>query len=353
MSRVLLLLVTLQTLAQAADLGPDPTTDPDAPTVGASLDRTEALLGDRLTLTVSAVAKAGMRVTLAEKLDLGKLEILDRDDGDTAGRDLGDGRHAYRFVLGVAGYELGDLEIPSLKVSYSLSNDDARVVTTAPLLVHISGLIKDDPQPGADPTAEQKLELQPLRPVRSAFVEDKRLLRILRWAGLVAGGLVVAGLAFWLIRRAMRRTEVAAAEVAAAAPKRPPDEVAIEKLRALREAANFSTDLYRPLYFAVAEVVREYLGARYGFDSLELTSSELMEALVTRAPKLAAPDGEVARFLDETDLVKFAKTGSTDVAAAAILTAAEALVLSTSAVLESAASMVTSTVRPNIDGDPS
>src|SRR6478672_4178872 len=40
--------------------------DPDAPTVGASLDRTDAHLGDQLTLTITAVARA--QVTDSVKL---------------------------------------------------------------------------------------------------------------------------------------------------------------------------------------------------------------------------------------------------------------------------------------------
>jgi hypothetical protein len=83
--------------------------------------------------------------------------------------------------------------------------------------------------------------------------------------------------------------------------------------------------------------VRAYLGARYGFDSLELTTTELMAELERRAPHLSAPDGEVARFLARSDLVKFAKTGSTDVAASEALDAAQAIVLSTAQKLETEA----------------
>src|SRR5437763_13249243 len=98
-------------IAPCAHAAPDMSDaeDPDAPTVGASLDKAEAHVGDRLTLTVSAVAKAGVAVTLPSKLDLGKVELLDRNDGDRNGRDLGDGRRSHRFVLGVAAYETGEL----------------------------------------------------------------------------------------------------------------------------------------------------------------------------------------------------------------------------------------------------
>ena len=306
----------------------------DAPTVGASLDKTEVLVGDRVNLTLSAVARAGIAVTLPAKLELGKLELLDRSSGDKLGRDLGDGRRSHKFVLGVAAYETGELEVPSIALEYLDARGEVRTVQTAPITLRIKGLVAED---------EANPEVQPLRPPRAALVEDKRVMKLVRWAALGAGGMLVLGLGFLLARRAFRRPAALVPEAAVA--KRPPEEVAMEKLRALRAAGNFAADGYRPFYFAVAEVVRAYLGGRYGFDSLELTSTELMAELSQRAPHLASPDGEVARFLSDTDLVKFARTGSTDAAALAALDAAQAIVLSTAAPLEQ-------TVAAAISGGP-
>lgn len=314
--------------AAAAPLGPDG----DAPTVGASLDRTEAFIGDRLTLTVSATARGGVAVTLPQKIDLGKLEILDRDDsgGGQGARELGDGRRSHRFVLGVAAYEVGELEVPAIELSYINPRGEVRTVRTEPLVVQVRGLVADD---------EKAPELQPLRPARSALVEDRRLVEAARWAAVGLGGLIVILVLIWVVRRAIRRARaavVATAGEVTAAPKRPPDEVAIEKLRALRAAGNFALDGYRPFAFAVAEAVREYLGARYGFESLELTTTELLEALTARAGHLVAGETELVKFLRDTDLIKFAKVGSTDEEALRLLDVAEAIVLSTSAQLEAA-----------------
>jgi hypothetical protein len=306
-------------LAQAQTDGGDETAatpDPDAPTVGASLDKTEAFVGDRLTLTVSAVAKAGVAVTLPPKLALGKLEVLDRADSDRQGRDLGDGRRAHRFILGVAAYEVGELELPALPLSYINPRGEVRSVETAPVSLRIRALVADD---------ERQPEVQPPRPPRSALVEDKRVMRALRWGGAALGGalaLLVMGLA---LRRVSRR---AAVEAAVAAPTRPPEEVALERLQALRAAGRFSVDEYRPFTFEVAEVVRAYLGARYGFDSLELTTTELLAELTARAPEVAGGEA-VGRFLADTDLVKFANAGSTDGEALAWLDAAESIVRAT------------------------
>jgi hypothetical protein len=312
-------------LAAPLDGGAASEADADAPTVGVSLDRTEAFVGDRLTLTVSAVAKAGVAVRLPSKLELGKLEVLDRADGDPQGRDLGDGRRSYRFSLGVAAYEIGELELPPIALSYAAPGGTPRTVETAPVTLRIRGLVAED---------EPKPEVQPLRPPRSALVEDRRLVHAARWtaAGLAGGAALFVGLL--LLRRALRRARVAQA---APPPRRPPEEVALERLAELRAAANFAVDGYRPFYFAVAEVVRAYLGARYGFDSLELTTTELVDQLARRAPAEAAPDGRVARFLAESDLVKFAKAGSTDEAARAALDAAEEIVRRTTATAAAAA----------------
>jgi hypothetical protein len=313
--------------AAAAPLGPDA----DAPTVGASLDRTEAFIGDRLTLTVSATARGGVAVTLPQKIDLGKLELLDRDDsgGGQGARELDDGRRSHRFVLGVAAYEVGELEVPAIELTYINPRGEVRTVRTEPIALNVRGLVGSD---------EKDPALQPMRPARSALVEDRRMMAAARWGAVGLGALIVLGVLVSLLRRALRRARGATPAEAElpTVPRRPPDEIAIEKLRALRAAGNFSLDGYRPFAFAVAEAVREYLGARYGFESLELTTTELLEALSTRAAHLVAGETDLVRFLRDTDLIKFAKLGSTDAEALRLLDAAEAIVLSTGAQLEAA-----------------
>lgn len=323
-------------LTLVADLGGVDVDDPDAPTVGASLDKSEAHVGDRLTLTVSAVAKSGIAVTLPSKIDLGKLELLDRNDGDRNGRDLGDGRRAHRFVLGVAAYETGELTVPSIELTYITPKGEVRTVETDELVVAIKPLVAAD---------EANPQAQPERPPRSAWVEDQRMVRALKWGGAALGGVVLLSIVALLIRRALRRRVPAEAAAVAAVPRRPPDAVAIEKLTALRARGQFAVDGYRPFYFALTEIVREYLGARYGFDALDMTTTELLDELSKRAAHLTAEGAEVPRFFHDCDLVKFAKAGSTDAAALLALDAAQAIVLSTAAPLEEAAASISGPVR--------
>ncbi len=212
--------------------------DPEAPSVGASLDRTEAFVGDKLTLTVTAIAHAGVVVSLPARIDLGKLELLSRE-GEDKGRDLGDGRRSYRVLLGVAAYETGDLEIPSLPLTYVTARGDVRTVHTSPLNVHIRSLVAPD---------EAKPEAQPPRPPRSALVEDKRIMRAVRIGAIVLGGgvllMVAVGLAGAAPAAAAARPRSCAAAVAAAARRGG----RVERLRAIaRRAILAATDIGRSI----------------------------------------------------------------------------------------------------------
>ncbi len=324
---IVVLILGLAATAHAVDLGAfDAATlppDPDAPTVGVSIDRTEGALGDRLNLTISATSKEGIVVTLPASVELGKFEVLTRDDGNPAGLDVGNGRRSRRFLLGIASYEVGTHAIPEIRLSYISAGGQVRFVDTEPLLITITGVI--------GPT--EKPEPQPLRAVRSTMVEDVRAKQALQYGAVGLAALIALLVIRAIVRRLLRKRAEAAA---VAPPPRPADEVAMERLQVLRARGNFALDSYRPYYFELAEILRQFLGGRFEFDSLELTTHELLLVLVEKAPSLAAADGDVARFFDEADLVKFAKFGSDDVTADRAFNFVQATVLANARRLEPA-----------------
>ena len=175
---------------------------------------------------------------------------------------------------------------------------------TDPLPVNVRPLVAaDEPQP----------EPQPERPPRSAWVEDQRVVRALKWGGIGLGGAIVLliGGAAHPARAgsgARRPTVSRRGERAAPRARRGRDREADGAAR----SGQFAVDGYRPFYFALTEIVREYLGARYGFDALEMTTTELLDEL-SRAPSIWSAEGaEVPRFFATAISSKFAKAGSTD-----------------------------------------
>jgi hypothetical protein len=291
--------------------------DRDAPTVAARIQAGDTIgihVGDAVTVVVTAISRHAVPVNLPGTLDLGAFSVLDRKEGE---QDLGDGRTRHEFSLVVAAYEPGDKEVPAIEVTYLGKGGDVRTVRTAPLPVKVTSLIANEPEPALKDAAGPVVVLE----------ENRTLIYV--GAGLLAAAL--GALVTFLIVRRMR----ARAAARPGPPPRPAHEIALERLDRLGQYGFLENADNRPFYFAVSEVIREYLGARFGFDSLELTTDELMRALKRGARhELGLVEGEVHDWLSACDLVKFAKISPS---------AAEAR-----GSLETAILIVTST-RPRVD----
>jgi hypothetical protein len=134
-------------------------------------------------------------------------------------------------------------------------------------------------------------------------------------------GAVVAALAAFLLARWMKRPR----PVPPPPPPRPPWEVAFEELFAVRYAGLAKEGRFAEHYDRVSDAVRKYLGGRYGFDGLETTTREMTSVL----KRIEPPVVELATtlsFLDECDLVKFARFTPSDEDCTRILDRAEYIV---------------------------
>jgi hypothetical protein len=302
--------------ADVAPASPDGgVVDKDAPTVTARLQKkgegdTDAVhVGDALTLVVTAISRKGVPVNLPGTLDLGAFSVLDRKESE---QDLGDGRVRHDFSIAIAAYEPGEREIPAIDVTYLGKGGDVRTARTAPLPLKVTSLIANEPEPALKDAAA---------PV--TVLEENWLIAYIA-AGVLAA--LLGALVTWLIVRRLR------ARVAArpGPPPRPAHEVALEKLDRLGQLGFLEDADNRPFYFSVSEVIREYLGARFGFDSLELTTDELVRELKRAARnELGMYEGEITGWLAACDLVKFAKISPSAAEARGALETAIRIVTST------------------------
>lgn len=257
-------------------------------TVSARTDKAEARVGDVVTLIVTAVGPLATPVNLPRSLELSPFAELDDQNRKLEERDLGDGKMRREFRVFVAAYEPGELTLPGIEVTYIGKSGEVLSTKTLPIEVKIVSLIANEPEPALKDNAP---------PVR---VLQQDLLLVYIAAALGAAGL--GALVAILVRRRLR----ARASLRPEPPPRPAHEIALERLDRLG-ASGFTEDGdHRPFYFSVSEVIRDYLGGRFGFDSLEMTTEELMEELRRRAPRELVM-GEVEGWLTAGDLVKFAK----------------------------------------------
>lgn len=117
---------------------------------------------------------------------------------------------------------------------------------------------------------------------------------------LVVGGLLIAGLLAWLVRRWWQR------RARRVPPPRPADVVALERLEAARTLLDPAHA--REFGFAVSEAIRLYLEDRFALRAARRTTEEfLADQLRAPSPGLAAHAATLGDFLRSSDLVKFAR----------------------------------------------
>ena len=119
------------------------------------------------------------------------------------------------------------------------------------------------------------------------------------------GGAALVALVTWLVTRYLQRRQKV---LPPPPPPRPPWEIAVEKLGELRRRKQRMVEEGKAAQFVdeVSDVVREYLGGRFGFDGLETTSDEMIVLLRGRGAN-AGLWQEVAAYLARCDLIEFAK----------------------------------------------
>lgn len=280
--------------------------EPDAPPVTIRAERSRVEIGEPFDVVIVVLRTPEQEVDLPAALPLGDAfgEIARQKTVES----LPSGLVKETWVVTLVGFELGARTVPRLPVTY-VSGAVTRQVETEPVSIEIVSAI-----------GSGKEELRPIAPPVAVLRRDFRLVWI--GAGTLGGLALAAALAAVLRRRRRRHVDAAVVRPDAA---RPPEEVALEKLVRLMDSEALEAADRRPLYFEMTEIVREYLGRRYGFDALELTSSELLEALDRTAGGFAARH-DVAAWLEACDLVKYAKVPASRQEAEEALRAAVAIV---------------------------
>jgi hypothetical protein len=203
------------------------------------------------------------------------------------------------------------LVLPALPISIARASSDVVTLCTKEhtIIVEDPTSSTPDAQPHGNP------------PPRIQREEWTALKHGLAWVvSGAAGGALVA----WLVFRWMRRPR----PVPPPPPPRVPWEVAFERLHEARHAGLLEMQRFSDFYDRVNDAVREYLGARFGFEGLESTTDETLAAL-RKAPHFGLPLPEVAGFLQQCDLVKFATLTPTLEECELALDAAERMVRAT------------------------
>lgn len=271
--------------------------------VSATIEATDGggiAYGAPFHVIIEAKHAPGGVALLPEDLPLDQAKLAERKNQRKHMRAEEGGVEIDRYQLELLAFESGEVTLPAIPLALGSTRAE-----TSPISLEVATGFSDQELPVANATiAEAMQELEKMAAADPTpvivTVEDRTLL----W---VAGGLVLAALIGLIAWRVAKRPRREAALIAPPPPPpRPAHEVAFEKLDALRRAGLLERGEKKAFFTAISEILREYTGARWGFDSLDLTVDELMIALAKK--NTAGLDVPVLkRVLDRADLVKFAK----------------------------------------------
>jgi hypothetical protein len=206
----------------------------------------------------------------------------------------GQSRRTYRegplvvdeLKLTLALFLLGPHPVPDLKLQGSTAGQpDATFNLPGPVIKGVAPEIEKD---------KEKRDI--LGPVAVRVTT----LRLLGW---LAAALLLAGLVFGAVRLWRRRPH---RELAVPVPIRPPHEVALEALSRLEAKGLPAKGQFKVFHLELSEILRRYLGERYGIWALDMTTGELLDAL-GRLPTEGLSLSELSWVCSQGDLAKFAK----------------------------------------------
>jgi hypothetical protein len=283
------------TMAPAGGAAITPEGEPEKPpaapaqigavSIEAVADRRTVTVGDPITVTVRLVHPPDVRVTSFDpEVSLGDLAPLARTTAET--RKLPDGRMEERRVLKVARYQMGASRVPSFEASFVDARGKEGKVATRPVPFTVGSILSEGDTRPADLKNPAIMATTPIWP----------------WIAAAAALAVLAIL--WLWRRRKRR---ALPQVAVpAAPPRPAHEAAYAELERLLSSGLLEAGRLKEFYIELAEIARRYVAARFGVDTFERTTAEILESL--RLARLPVKGMALAsEFFGACDVVKFAK----------------------------------------------
>ncbi len=272
--------------------------------VSASIDSTMLMLGDQTDLHLQVTHEASEKVQLpvfGESLQDG-IEIVNRSGVDST--ILGDGRVQLSQTLTLTSFKDSLFAIEPLAVT---SGEDTFWTESMALNV-----------------------IQPFEVDTTLAITDIKDIErapiwwwgIIRWVllGLLIAGVFAAAYygVMWYRKHRKSDEEPLNPELL-----RPADEVALEKLDAIKAEKKWKDGKVKEYQTELTDVVREYIGRRFGVQSTEKTSDETLREMETILVKGQRDDvpctkeegkalyGRLKTMLRTADLVKFAKWHTT------------------------------------------
>jgi len=249
------------------------------------------------TTTIGTPFRYTLRIESPTEVELLVPLLTDRI-GDFIITDFGEVKHdeaptSERRIIErwytLVSYHTGDLLIPGVAIQYRDSSGELATDYFPDAPITISSLLESKASSDHPPELRDIKGPVPVPANRMWF-----------WIALAACAVIVAaaGLLWRWSSRARKERD---------RPAPPAHETALASLLELRRQRLLEDDLVKEYYVRLSAVVREYIEARFDLRAPEMTSDEFL-AVAQRDTRLSTTDRSLLQsFLNEADLVKFAR----------------------------------------------
>lgn len=254
----------------------------------AQVDTQVLKIGAPLTYQLSVRAKAGTAIQWPSFQDsLGAFEVLEQTAVDTA--SINETVRQYQQTLTLTSFEPGRKAVPAVRVPYKNRNEPDATLRTDSFEVVVETVQVDSAR-----------QIQPIKGLLEVPLTFRELLPyILGGVGILALG----GLGYWLYRRWKRRQ---AQPTDTAEKLQLPHEKALANLEALEAQQLWQQGYIKEYHDQLTDIVRDYLERILEIRAMELTTSEIMEALANK-PLSSEQQRQLRELFTMADMAKFAK----------------------------------------------
>lgn len=243
-------------------------------------------VGDRVPLWLSITHPDSMRfLPLEARRSTGDVHLL---GGEKKEGEAKEGVVEDTLFGWVVPFKTGVITIPPIRAFYETTSGARGSVDSDSSSVYVRSILPENAQ-----------DIRPLKPNISAPSDVVSYILM----GLLACILIaVVVFAVRLSRRWRKKLPVSEPRV----PSRPAHEIAFEELEKIASLNLLSQSRFKEYYTFLSETLKRYIGNRFAFETLDLTTFELVIEIRQRdIPNPAA--GDFRSFLERSDLVKFAK----------------------------------------------
>lgn len=251
--------------------------------IDASLSTNTALVGDRVTLTVTASHAADQRIAIEPIQHEPYIMVW---DVQSATKDLAAGEKSTTHTITLSSFVVGQHRVATNHVIVLNGDGSEQRVPLPELLLNVVSVLSNPPPALA--------EIKP-----AVKLPNHSWLRI---AGMVLLIIATAVFAALLLRAWMKRPKAVAAVRAL-----PPHEIALSALQALLSRGYIEGRESQPFYVELSAIVRVYLEDRFDLRAPEQTTEEFIRSSGQSAALSLAHRTLTQAFLEQSDLVKFAR----------------------------------------------